>query len=38
MLTATIWTYWFGVGVMIVRVHRKTRRLVGLVPEQRLER
>jgi protein-S-isoprenylcysteine O-methyltransferase Ste14 len=30
--------YWIGVGVMIVRVRRHTRRVVGLVPEQRLER
>ena len=38
LLTATIWTYWFSVGVMIVRLRRKTRKLVGVVPEQRLER
>jgi len=38
ILVATIWTYWFGVGVMILRVHRKSRRLGGLVPEQRIER
>jgi protein-S-isoprenylcysteine O-methyltransferase Ste14 len=38
LLTATICVYWLGVGVMIVRVRRKTRKLVGLVPEQRLER
>jgi protein-S-isoprenylcysteine O-methyltransferase Ste14 len=37
VLTATIWAYWVGVGVMIVRVHRTTHRLGGLVPEQRLE-
>jgi protein-S-isoprenylcysteine O-methyltransferase Ste14 len=37
LITATIWAYWFGVGVMIVRVHRATHRLGGLVPEQRLE-
>jgi protein-S-isoprenylcysteine O-methyltransferase Ste14 len=37
-LTATIWAYWVGVGVMIARVHRATHRLGGLVPEQRLER
>lgn len=33
---ATVWSYWIGVGMMIVRVHRKTRR--GLLPEQPLER
>jgi len=38
LLTATIWSYWIGVGVMIVRVRRHTRRVVGVVPEQRLER
>jgi protein-S-isoprenylcysteine O-methyltransferase Ste14 len=38
LLTATVWAYWLGVGVMIVGAHRKTHRLAGLVPEQRLER
>ena len=38
ILTATVWAYWLGVAVMIVRARRKTRRLAGLVPEQRLER
>ena len=38
LLTATIWTYWFSVGFMIVRLRRKTRKLVGVVPEQRVER
>jgi protein-S-isoprenylcysteine O-methyltransferase Ste14 len=38
LLTATVWTYWFGVGIMVVRVHRKSHRLGGLVPEQPLER
>ncbi len=38
LLTATICAYWIGVGVMIVRVRRHTRRMVGVVPEQRLER
>jgi protein-S-isoprenylcysteine O-methyltransferase Ste14 len=38
LLTATIWAYWVGVGVMIARVHRATHRFGGLVPEQRLER
>jgi protein-S-isoprenylcysteine O-methyltransferase Ste14 len=37
LLTATIWTYWIAVGAMIVRIRRKTHRLVGLVPEQRVE-
>ena len=32
---ATIWAYWFGVGMMIARVRRETRTLAGLVPEQR---
>jgi protein-S-isoprenylcysteine O-methyltransferase Ste14 len=38
ILAATIWTYWLGVGLMVVRVHRKSHRLGGLVPEQALER
>ncbi len=38
LLIATIWAYWLGVGVMIRRVHRKSRRLGGLVPEQRIEK
>jgi protein-S-isoprenylcysteine O-methyltransferase Ste14 len=38
LLFATISAYWVGVAVMIVRVRRTTRRIVGLVPEQRVER
>lgn len=38
MLAATIWTYWFGVGLMVFRVHRKSHRLGGLVPRQTAER
>jgi protein-S-isoprenylcysteine O-methyltransferase Ste14 len=38
LVVATVWAYWLGVGVMIVRVHRKTHKLGGLVPEQPLER
>ncbi len=38
LLTATVWAYWLGVGMMIVGAHRKTHRLAGLVPEQRLDR
>src|SRR5207249_896308 len=38
LLTATIWSYWIGVGVMIVRVRRKTHSLAGLVPMQSLEK
>jgi protein-S-isoprenylcysteine O-methyltransferase Ste14 len=38
VLAGTIWAYWIGVGMMVVRVHRKTRKLGGLVPEQPLER
>jgi protein-S-isoprenylcysteine O-methyltransferase Ste14 len=37
VLAATIWTYWFCVGVMVVRVRRRTRKLSGVVPKQRLE-
>lgn len=38
LLMSTVWCYWFGVGVMIVRARRKTRDLAGLVPEQSFER
>jgi protein-S-isoprenylcysteine O-methyltransferase Ste14 len=38
MLTVTIWTYWIGAGIMVVRVRKMIRRLPGVVPEQRLER
>jgi len=38
LLTATVWTYWFGVGLMILRARRETHRLAGLVPEEALER
>jgi protein-S-isoprenylcysteine O-methyltransferase Ste14 len=38
VLIATVWAYWLGVGVMVIRVRRRNRRLVGLVPEQRVER
>jgi protein-S-isoprenylcysteine O-methyltransferase Ste14 len=38
VLTATIWSYWIGVGAMIVRIRRHTRGGVGVVPQQPLER
>lgn len=38
VLTGTIWTYWFTVGAMVVRLRRRTRKLVGVMPEQRTER
>lgn len=38
LLTAAICSYWIGVGAMIVRVRRHAHRVVGVVPEQRLER
>lgn len=37
LLTATIWTYWFTVAAMVVRIRRRTRKLVGVVPKQRIE-
>lgn len=37
-LVATLTAYWLGVGIMIVRVRRHARRVVGVFPEQRLER
>ena len=38
VLIATVWSYWIGVAIMVVRVRRRNRKLVGLVPEQRIER
>ena len=38
VLTATIWAYWLGVGVMIARGRRRTGRSTGVVPRQSLER
>ena len=37
VMAATIWVYWACVGAMIVRVRRRTRKLSGIVPSQRLE-
>jgi protein-S-isoprenylcysteine O-methyltransferase Ste14 len=37
LLTATISAYWFGVGVMIVRVRRTTRRSIDRASEQQVE-
>jgi protein-S-isoprenylcysteine O-methyltransferase Ste14 len=36
-LAATVWVYWSCVGVMSVRVRRRTRKLSGIVPSQRVE-
>jgi len=38
LLATTVSAHWFSVGVMIVRVKRKARHGVGLVPQQRIER
>lgn len=35
--TTSVWVYWFIVGAMSWRVRRRTRRLAGVVPEQRVE-
>jgi len=37
VMAATVWAYWTCVGAMIVRVRRRTRKLSGIVPSQRLE-
>lgn len=37
VLSATIWVYWTCVGVLAVRVRRRTRKLAGIVPSQPLE-
>ena len=36
-VAATVWVYWTCVGAMIVRVRRRTRKLSGIVPSQRVE-
>lgn len=36
-LAATVWAYWTCVGVMMVRLRRRTRKLSGIVPSQRVE-
>ncbi len=38
LLTATVWSYWLGVAIMVARVRRQTRKSAGVVPEQRIER
>jgi protein-S-isoprenylcysteine O-methyltransferase Ste14 len=38
VLIATVWCYWAGVAIMVLRVRRRNRKLVGLVPEQHVER
>jgi protein-S-isoprenylcysteine O-methyltransferase Ste14 len=37
VMAATVWAYWACVGAMIVRVRRRTRKLSGILPSQRLE-
>jgi protein-S-isoprenylcysteine O-methyltransferase Ste14 len=37
VMAATVWAYWACVGAMIVRVRRRTRKLSGIVPSQRIE-
>jgi protein-S-isoprenylcysteine O-methyltransferase Ste14 len=37
VMAATVCAYWVCVGAMIVRVRRRTRKLSGIVPSQRLE-
>jgi protein-S-isoprenylcysteine O-methyltransferase Ste14 len=37
VVAATVWVYWICVGAMIVRVRRRTRKLSGIVPSQRVE-
>jgi protein-S-isoprenylcysteine O-methyltransferase Ste14 len=38
LLTATVSAYWIRVGMMVVRIRRKTRIAVGVVPELPVER
>jgi len=37
LMALTVWVYWTCVGAMIVRVRRRTRKLSGIVPSQRVE-
>ena len=37
LLTATVWTYWVGVALMILRAWREQHQLAGLIPQQRRE-
>ena len=37
-VVTAVWIYWVIVGAMSWRVRRRTRRLAGVVPEQKLER
>lgn len=36
-ITVAVWVYWVIVGAMSWRVKRRTRRLAGVVPEQKVE-
>ncbi len=38
ILIAVVWAYWLIVGAMVIRLRRRNRKLIGLVPEQRVER
>jgi protein-S-isoprenylcysteine O-methyltransferase Ste14 len=38
VLIAAVWTYWGTLGALVVRLRRRHRKLVGLVPEQSFER
>jgi protein-S-isoprenylcysteine O-methyltransferase Ste14 len=37
VLSLTIWAYWLCVGVLAVRMRRRTHKLAGIVPSQPLE-
>ena len=36
-VVASVWTYWFIVGAMSWRLRKRTRKLAGVVPEEKLE-
>ena len=38
VLIATVWAYWLGVAIMVIRVRHRHQKLVGVMPEQRIER
>ncbi len=36
-VVVSVWTYWFIVGAMSWRLRKRTRKLAGVVPEEKLE-
>ena len=38
IIAVTVVAYWIGIGTMIVRVRRHAHKVVGVIPEQGVER